>query len=77
MDLYPDVRLQVILTDEELDLSMREADVAIRLRQPVQADLIQRRLFTGPFPRLRIGGELHRGSWRAQGRTLISRSTAF
>jgi DNA-binding transcriptional LysR family regulator len=49
MDLYPEVRLQVILTDEELDLSMREADVAIRLRQPVQADLIQRRLFTVHF----------------------------
>src|SRR5690606_12613720 len=30
----------------ELDLSMREADVAIRLRRPVQPDLIQRKLFT-------------------------------
>lgn len=49
MDLYPEVRLQVLLTDEELDLSMREADVAIRLRQPVQGDLIQRRLFTVHF----------------------------
>jgi DNA-binding transcriptional LysR family regulator len=46
IDLYPDVRLQLILDDEELDLGMREADVAIRLRQPVQPDLIQRRLFT-------------------------------
>ena len=49
LDLYPDVRVQVLLTDEELDLSMREADVAIRLRQPVQGDLIQRRLFTVHF----------------------------
>src|ERR687885_2898998 len=49
LDLYPDVRLRLILTDEELDLSMREADVAIRLRQPVQADLVQRRLFTVHF----------------------------
>jgi DNA-binding transcriptional LysR family regulator len=49
LDLYPEVRLQVLLTDEELDLSMREADVAIRLRQPVQGDLIQRRLFTVHF----------------------------
>ena len=49
LDLYPDVRLHLILTDEELDLSMREADVAIRLRQPVQADLVQRRLFTVHF----------------------------
>ena len=36
----------MILDDEELDLSMRQADVAIRLRQPTQPDLIQRRLFT-------------------------------
>lgn len=49
LDSYPDVRLQLILTDEELDLSMREADIAIRLRQPVQPDLIQRRLFTVHF----------------------------
>jgi DNA-binding transcriptional LysR family regulator len=46
IDLYPDVKVQLILDDEELDLGMREADVAIRLRQPVQPDLIQRRLFT-------------------------------
>lgn len=49
LDLYPDVNLQVLLFDEELDLSMREADVAIRLRQPTQGDLIQRRLFTVHF----------------------------
>lgn len=49
LDLYPEVRLQLLLTDDELDLSMREADVAIRLRQPVQGDLIQRRLFTVHF----------------------------
>jgi DNA-binding transcriptional LysR family regulator len=46
LDLYPEVRIQLILTPDELDLSMREADVAIRLRRPVQPDLIQRRLFT-------------------------------
>ena len=45
-DLHPEVHLQLILEDQELDLSMRKADVAIRLRQPVQPDLIQRRLFT-------------------------------
>lgn len=49
LDLYPDVRIELILTDEELDLSMRQADIALRLRQPVQADLIQRRLFTVHF----------------------------
>jgi DNA-binding transcriptional LysR family regulator len=46
LDLYPDVRVEMILTNEELDLAMREADVAIRMRRPAQPDLIQRRLFT-------------------------------
>ena len=49
LDLYSDMRLQLLLTDEELDLAMREADVAIWLRQPTQGDLIQRRLFTVHF----------------------------
>jgi len=39
----------MILDDGELDLSMRQADVAIRLRQPVQPDLIMRKLFTVHF----------------------------
>ena len=46
LDLYPDVRIELILTNEELDLAMREADIAIRMRRPSQPDLIQRRLFT-------------------------------
>src|SRR5262249_59595736 len=49
VDLYPDVRITLITSDEELDLSMREADVAIRLRQPTQPDLIQRNLFALHF----------------------------
>ncbi|PLX36525.1 MAG: LysR family transcriptional regulator [Hyphomicrobiales bacterium] len=49
VELYPDIQLEVILADQELDLSMREADVAIRLRQPVQPDLIQRKLFSVHF----------------------------
>lgn len=49
IDLYPDVQLHMIFDDDELDLSMREADVAIRLRQPTQPDLIQRKLFTVHF----------------------------
>jgi DNA-binding transcriptional LysR family regulator len=44
VELYPDVTLHLILDDRELDLSMREADVAIRMHQPQQPDLIQRRL---------------------------------
>ena len=46
MELYPDIQVQLLLEDEELDLSMREADVAVRLRRPTQPDLIQRKLFT-------------------------------
>jgi DNA-binding transcriptional LysR family regulator len=48
-ELYPDIRINLITTDEELDLAMREADVAIRLRQPTQPDLIQRKLFSMHF----------------------------
>ena len=46
IDLYPEIRLQFILTDEELDLPMRQADVAIWFREPRQNDLIRRPLFT-------------------------------
>jgi DNA-binding transcriptional LysR family regulator len=49
LELYPEIKAEVILTNDELDLAMREADVAVRLRQPVQSDLIQRRLFTVHF----------------------------
>lgn len=49
LEQYPDIQLQMILTDDELDLAMREADVAIRLREPVQGDLIRRKLFTVHF----------------------------
>ncbi len=45
MTIYPDIQVQLLLNDSELDLSAREADVAIRLHPPAQADLIQRRLF--------------------------------
>ncbi len=46
IELYPDITVTLNLDDTELDLSMREADVAIRLRRPTQPDLIQRKLFT-------------------------------
>ena len=45
-ELYPDIKLTVILTNDELDLGMREADIALRLREPSQPDLIRRRLFS-------------------------------
>lgn len=46
MDVYPDIRISLVVDDHELDLSMREADVAIRMWKPTQSDLIQRRLLT-------------------------------
>jgi DNA-binding transcriptional LysR family regulator len=49
VDLYPEVHITLITSEEELDLAMREADVAIRLRQPKQPDLIQRKLFSVHF----------------------------
>jgi DNA-binding transcriptional LysR family regulator len=45
-ELFPDINVTVILTDDELDLTMREADVALRLREPTQSDLIRRKLFS-------------------------------
>ncbi len=46
MELYPDIRVEVILNDDQIDISMREADVAIWTREPEQADLIRRPLFS-------------------------------
>lgn len=46
MELYPDIKIQLLLNNLELDLTKNEADVAIWLRQPTQGDLIQRKLFT-------------------------------
>ena len=43
---YPDVEVHLVMDDKELDLAQREADLALRMRAPVQADLIQRKLFT-------------------------------
>ncbi len=42
---YPDVSVSLLLDDGDLDLAMREADVAIRMHPPKQPDLIQRHLF--------------------------------
>jgi len=45
-DLYPDIHVSLRLDDRDLDLTMREADVAIRFHAPRQPALIQRKLFT-------------------------------
>lgn len=46
LEAYPDVSMNLILDDGDLDLSMRQADVAIRLHAPKQPELIQRHLIT-------------------------------
>ncbi len=49
INLYPLIQLQILLSDEELDISMREADVAIWLREPTQQDVIRRPMFQVNF----------------------------
>ena len=41
---HPDITITLILEDVDLDLGMREADVAIRMHPPHQPDLVQRHL---------------------------------
>ncbi|HPD93202.1 MAG: LysR family transcriptional regulator [Rhodobacter sp.] len=41
---YPELRIDLMLEERVLDLPMREADVAIRMKEPSQADLIRKRL---------------------------------
>jgi len=49
LSLYPKIEVSLVLSDIDLDLSMREADVAIRMSPPTQGDLIQRHLMNMPF----------------------------
>ena len=37
---YPDMEVNIIMSDEEVDLSRRIADVAVRVKKPTQANLI-------------------------------------
>ena len=46
IEAYPEITVTLLVSEDELDLSMGEADVAIRMNPPRQADLIQRRLVT-------------------------------
>ena len=43
---YPKLKIDLMLEERVLDLPMREADVAIRMKEPSQADLIRRRLMS-------------------------------
>ena len=37
---YPDIEISLLMSDEEIDLSSRSADVAVRVKKPTQSNLI-------------------------------------
>ena len=37
---YPDIEISLLMSDDEIDLSNRSADVAVRVKKPTQANLI-------------------------------------
>ncbi|MEM0936105.1 MAG: LysR family transcriptional regulator [Pseudomonadota bacterium] len=43
---FPQLNIDLMLEERVLDLPMREADVAIRMKEPSQADLIRKRLMS-------------------------------
>ena len=43
---YPDLKIDLMLEERVLDLPMREADVAIRMKEPSQADLVRRKIMS-------------------------------
>lgn len=45
LDIYPDIAVQLTLTDDDLDLAKREADVAVRFHPPLQSELVQKPLY--------------------------------
>ncbi|HET7334396.1 MAG TPA: LysR substrate-binding domain-containing protein [Rhizomicrobium sp.] len=59
---FPELQVHLLMEDRELDLAQREADIAIRMRAPVQADLIQRKLFTMHYHIYATPGYLERTS---------------
>lgn len=44
LERYPDIQVTLVLSDDDLDLQKREADVAIRFHPPTQGDLVQKQL---------------------------------
>ncbi len=45
-NLYPEIKITLLTSDNLLDLAMREADVAIRMIEPTEPDLVRRHLMT-------------------------------
>jgi DNA-binding transcriptional LysR family regulator len=62
----PEVEVHLVMEDRELDLAQREADLAIRMRAPVQADLIQRKLFSVHYHMYATQGYLDRNGLPAK-----------
>ena len=54
-ELYPDIRVELVLSDEQIAIAMRAADVAIWTSEPQQSDLIRRPTLHHENPRLRVG----------------------
>lgn len=48
-ELHPEIQLTLLFDERVLNLSMREADAAIRLHEPQQGDLVARKLTTIHF----------------------------
>ena len=44
MVLHPGIEIELIFDDKELDLSTRQADIAIRMRRPKQLNLYSKKI---------------------------------
>ena len=42
-DQYPEMEISILMSDEEVDLSSRSADLAVRVKKPTQANLISKK----------------------------------
>ena len=71
---YPNLKIDLMLEERILDLPMREADVAIRLKEPSQAELIRRRLMDVHI-RLYASARLRRRSTGCRRRSRSSPAT--
>ena len=45
LDLFPDIVVNLMLSDNDVDLAKREADVAVRFHPPLQSELVQKPLY--------------------------------
>lgn len=60
--IYPDLKIELVLSNRVQDLLKREADIAIRMTQPKQEQLIARRIGT-----VRLGLHAHKKYLRKRG----------